>query len=183
MRAVSEDADELVMAREEWLSRLELDADQLASLRRSMTDIRVALMVDVVGMGELSAYEFAKAEAGALWGWPGLVGALFEANEPEQVGGGAIRVGVLIGVTELSPADAVRSACAMFPERRWSEPGVRTIAEHRFAAWDADKAPSRGPVRIEVHAAPGLSPITERQRQELLDDPDYALLHAVLRRA
>lgn len=180
---MSGEADELVRAGEEWLSRLELDADQLASLRKSMTDIRVALMVDVVGMGELSAYEFAKAEAGALWGWPDLVEALFEANEPEDIAGGAIQVGVLVGVTELSPADAVRSACAMFPERRWSEPGVRTIAEHQFARWDADTAPARGPVRIEVHAAPGLSPITDHQRQELLDDPHYAFLHDVLRRA
>jgi hypothetical protein len=166
---------------QEWLSTLDADEDQLTSLRKSMTDVRVAMMLDVVGMGALSAYEFAKAEAWLLWTWTGLTEERFEAIEPEQVEGGVMRIGVLIGVTALDPAEAVRSACAVLANRTWSEPAVRTIAEHQFSYWAADVRPARGPVRIEVHAAPGLSPITERQRQELLDNPDFGPLHDILR--
>lgn len=176
-----EKSDDYIRAGQEWLSRLDIDADQLVSLRKSMTDVRVAVIVDVVGMGEISAYGFAKAEAGRLWAWTELAEAHFEAGEPEQVEEGVIRVGVLVGVTELNPADAVRSACAVFADRKWSKPVARTIADHQFSYWVAAVQPSRGPVRIEVHAAPGLSPITERERQELLDNPDFAHLHDVLR--
>ncbi len=176
-----EEADDYARAGREWLSQLDMDADQLASLRKSMTDVRVGVIVDVVGMSALTAYEFAKAEAERLWAWTELAEARFEANEPEEVEGGAIRVGVLVGVTDLNPADAVRSACAVFADRTWSDPAPRTIAEHQFSYWAADAQPSRGPIRIEVHAAPGLSTITERQRQELLDDPAFVHLHDILR--
>jgi hypothetical protein len=73
------------------------------------------------------------------------------------------------------------SACAEFAGRTWNEPAVRTIAEHQFSYWAAHVRPERGPVRIEVHAAPGLTTLTERERQELLDDPGFWYLHDILR--
>jgi hypothetical protein len=139
-----EKVDDYIRAGQEWLSRLDIDADQLALLRKSMTDVRVGVIVDVVGMGEISAYGFAKAEAGRLWAWTELADARFEAGEPEQVEEGVIRVGVLVGVTELNPADAVRSACAVFADRKWSEPDARTIADHQFSYWVAGARPDRG---------------------------------------
>ncbi|PZS26941.1 MAG: hypothetical protein DLM58_19675 [Pseudonocardiales bacterium] len=174
-------ADDCVRAAHEHLLGLGLDAEQLAALRKSMTDIRVAIQVDVLAMSALTAYEFAKAEAYRLWAWAELAEALFDANEPEEIEGGALRAGVLVGVTELAPAEAVRSACAVFADRQWSEPAPRAIPQHQFAVWKADLRPSRGLLRIELHAAPGLSPITERRRQELLDDQDFAYLHDLLR--
>ncbi|MGH8573938.1 MAG: hypothetical protein ACREX8_15395 [Gammaproteobacteria bacterium] len=164
-------------AAEEWLSTLDLDADQLAALRKSMTDITVAISVDVVGMDSLHAYEFAKAEAGRLWTWSQLSEAIFEASEPEAIDDGVIRVGVLVGVTALDPVEAVRSACAEFQDRTWSEPAARTVAAHQFSYWTPNERPEHGPVRVEVHAAPGLITITERERQEMLDDPNLRHLH------
>lgn len=174
-------ADDVLRAARARLSELDLDADQLSALLGSMTDVRVAMQVDVVGMGELSAYELAKAEAANLLSWAGLSEAIFEANEPETGRSGAIGVGVLVGVTTLNPDAAVRSACAALPGRRWSAPQPRVIAEHQFASWCADPLPVRGPARIEVHAAPGLAIVTERQRREMLDDPELAHLHDLLR--
>ncbi len=178
---MSEEADALARGGREWLSRLDIDEAERASLWKSMTDMRVAIMVDVVGMSALSAFEFGKAEAERLWTWGGLAEALFEAAEPEEIEGGVLQVGVLVGSTDLDPADAVRSACAVLADRTWSEPAARTIAEHQFSYWAAAERPSRGPVRIEVHAAPGLATISEGQRQDMLDDPDFAHLHDVLR--
>jgi hypothetical protein len=106
---------------------------------------------------------------------------MLEATEPEAVEGGALRVGVLVGVTELEPIDAGRGACAALTHLRWGRPSTRTVAAHQFAFWEAASRPSRGCVRIEVHAAPGLAPITERQRQEMLADPQFAHLHHILR--
>lgn len=160
---------------------MDLAADQVTALVKSMTDIRVAMLVDAVGMAELSAYELAKAEAARLLSWAGLTEVIFEANEPEAVANGIVQVGVLVGVTTLEPAAAVRSACAALADRQWSAPRPQAIAEHQFALWCADPSTSRGPVRIEVHAAPGLATVTERQRRELLDDPDLAHLHDLLR--
>lgn len=146
-----------------------------------MTDIRVGMLVDTVGMGELSAYELAKAEAARLLSWAGLTEVILNANEPDPVPSGAVQVGVLVGVTTLEPATAVRSACVALADRRWSAPHPRTIAEHQFAFWRADPSPPRGPVRIELHAAPGLAIVTERERREILDNPDLAYLHDLLR--
>jgi hypothetical protein len=174
-------ADKVLRGARAQLSDLELTADQLRALLKSMTDIRVAMLVDMVGMGELSAYELAKAEAARLLSWAGLTEVIFDANEPETAPSGIVQVGVLVGVTTLEPAAAVRSACVALADRRWSAPHPRTIAEHQFAFWCADPSPSRGPVRIEVHAAPGLATVTERQRREMLDDPDLAYLHDLLR--
>jgi len=180
---VSGDADDSLAATRAQLSDLELAADELAALVRSMTDIRVAMLVETVGMGEISAYETAKAEAVRLLSWTGLTEAILDANEPETGPGGAVQVGVLVGVTTLEPATAVRSACAALADRRWSTPQPRTIPEHQFAFWCADPVPSSGPARIEVHAAPGLATVTERQRREMLDDPDLAHLHDLLRQS
>ena len=174
--AEREDADPDVAA-------LELAADQLAAMLRSVTDIRVAMLVDTIGMGELSAYETAKAEAARLLSWAGLSEVIFDANEPETGPTGSVQVGVLVGVTTLEPAAAVRSACATLAGRQWSPPQPRSIPEHQFAFWCADPIPSAGPVRIELHAAPGLATVTERQRREMLDDPDYAHLHDLLRQS
>ena len=175
--------DDLLRTALDQAAELEHDAEQLAALLRSMTDIRVGMTVDTVGMGELSAYELAKAEAARLLSWSGLVEARLEANEPETTPHGAIQVGVLVGVTTLEPEAAVRSVCAALDDRRWSAPQQGLIAEHRFASWSADPPAPQGPVRIEVHAAPGLAVVTDRQRREMLDDPDYAHLHEVLRRS
>lgn len=178
---MSDDADDVLAVARAQLSELDLAADQLAAMVKSMTDVRVAVMVEFVGMGELSAYETAKAEAARLLSWTGLTEVIFDANEPETGPGGAVQVGVLVGVTTLEPAAAVRSACAALADRRWSAPQPRAIAEHQFAFWCADPVPSSGPTRIEVHAAPGLATVTERQRREMLDDPDLAHLHDLLR--
>lgn len=180
---VSDEADDLLRTAREQLSEPGLAADELAMMLKSMTDVRVAMMVETVGMGELTAYETAKAEAARLLSWPELTEMIFDANEPETGPGGAVQVGVLVGVTTLQPADAVRSACAALADRRWSAPQPRTIAEHQFAFWCADPIPSSGPARIEVHAAPGLATVTERQRREMLDDPDLAHLHGLLRQS
>ena len=175
-----ESADEILRAARARLSELDLDADQLASLLRSMTDIRVAVLVDTVGMSDLSAYELAQAEAARLVSWPGLAEPILDANEPETVASGAVQVGVLVGVTDLEPAAAVRSACAWLTDRQWTSPRPRALAEHQFALWCPDPRPPRGVARIEVHAAPGLATVTERQRREMLDDPDLAHLHLIL---
>ena len=159
-------------ALEHLRAELEEAADGLTAWLRSLTDIRVAVLVDVVGAGELGAYELAKAEAARLLAWPGLVRAILDANEPETLPGGVVRVGVLVGVTTLDPAAAVRGACATFADRQWTEPRALTIPEHQCASWSADPPPARGPVRVEVHAGPGLATVTERQRRELLDDPE-----------
>jgi len=148
---------------------------------KTITDLRVVLTVHVVGMSALSAFELGKAEAERLWVWEDLAEALFEAAEPEEIEGGVIDVSVLVGVTELEPADAVRSACAVLADRTWSEPAVRTIPEHQYSYWEPETRPERGLVRVEVHAAPGLAPVSEGQRQDMLDDPDFAHLHDVLR--
>lgn len=177
------DADDVLAVARDQLSELDLAADQLAAMLRSMADVRVAMLVDMVGMGELSAYETAKAEAARLLSWTGLTEVIFDANEPETGPGGAVAVGVLVGATALEPAAAVRSACAALTDRRWSASRPRTIAEHQFAFWCADPVPASGPVRIEVHAAPGLATVTERQRREMLDDPDLAHLHGLLRQS
>ncbi len=63
--------DDLLRTALEQASELDRDADELAALLRSMTDIRVGMTVDTVGTGELSAYELAKAEAAKLLSWPG----------------------------------------------------------------------------------------------------------------
>lgn len=177
------DADDVLRAAREQLSELDLAADELAATLKSMTDVRVAMLVDTLGMGELSAYETAKAEAARLLSWTGLTEVIFDANEPETGPTGAVHVGVLVGVTTLEPASAVRSACAALVDRQWSVPQPRTIPEHQFAFWCADPPPSSGPTRIEVHAAPGLATVTERQRREMLDDPDLAHLHDLLRQS
>lgn len=177
---MSQEGDALRAARAA-LSELGLAADELAAMVESMTDIRVAMLVDVVGTGELSAYETAKTEAARLLSWDGLTKVIYEANEPERAPSGALSVGVLVGVTALGPAAAVRSACAALTGRSWSAPRRRTVPEHQFAFWSAEPVPSEGPVRIEVHAAPGLATVTERQRREMLDDPDLAHLHDLLR--
>lgn len=78
----------------------------------------------------------------------------------------ALRVGVLVGVTELPPVDAVRGACAILEHLHWTDPSTRTVAEHQVAFWEATPWHARGVVRIEVHVAPGLSPITERRRRD-----------------
>lgn len=176
-------SDDPLVDTHEQVAELNAAADGLAALLRSMTDLRIALIVDTVGMGELSTYELAKAEATRLLSWEGLVEVRLEANEPEAVPGGAIRVGVLVGVSTLAPDDAVRSACAALADRRWSEPRQGLVAEHRFALWCADPPVAEGPVRIAVHAAPGLAVVTDRQRREMLDDPDHSHLHDVLRRS
>lgn len=173
-------ADELLAAAREQAAELELAADQLASLLRSMTDVRVGVLIRAVGMGELSAYELAKAEAARLLSWSGLAELIFDANEPET-SGGAVEVGVLVGVTTLDPAEAVRSACAELTGRRWSPPQQRTVPAHQFAFWCAEPVPAQGLARVEVHAAPGLATVTDRQRREMLDDPDYSHLHDLLR--
>lgn|GEM_PF-3584930 len=173
--------DDRLSAVRAWLSELGLSADQLTAVLRSMTDVRVAVLVDSTGMNELSAYELAGSEAARLLSWDGLTEVIFDANEPETVPSGAVQVGVLVGVTTLEPATAVRSACAALADRLWSGPHQRAIPEHQFAWWCADPPPSSGPVRVEVHAAPGLSIVTERQRREMLDDPDLAPLHDLLR--
>lgn len=175
--------DDLLRTTLEQAAELDRDADELAALLRSMTDIRIGMTVDTVGTGELSAYELAKAEAARLLSWSGLHEVRLDANEPETTPSGAIQVGVLVGVTTLEPDAAVRSACAALADRRWSAPRQGLVAEHRFASWSADPPVAEGPVRIEVHAAPGLAFLTDRQRREMLDDPDHAHLHDVLRRS
>jgi hypothetical protein len=175
--------DDLRQTALDQASALHRDADDLAALLRSMTDIRIGMTVDTVGMGELSAYELAEAEAARLLSWAGLVEVRLDANEPETAPSGAIQVGVLVGVTTLEPDAAVRSACAALADRRWSAPRQGLMAAHRFAVWSADPPVAAGPVRIELHAAPGLALLTERQRREMLDDPDHAHLHDVLRRS
>lgn len=174
-------ADDLLSTARARLSELGLSGDQLTAALTSMTDVRVAMFVDAIGVNELNAYELAKAEAARLLSWAGLTETIFDAHEPETVPSGAIQVGVMVGVTTLEPAAAVRSACAALADRRWSRPYPRAIAEHQFASWCADPTPSWGPVRMEVHAAPGLAIVTERQRREMLDDPDFAPLHDLLR--
>jgi hypothetical protein len=168
--ADGQDVDADAAARAQ-LSELGLAADQLARMLLSVTDVRVAMLVETRGLGELSAYETAKAEAARLLSWAGLVEVILDANEPETGPAGSVRVGVLVGVITLELAAAVRSACAALADRRWSAPQQRTIPEHQFAFWCADPVPPMGPVRIEVHAAPGLATVTERQRREMLDDP------------
>lgn len=175
------DAEDLARAGRRMLSEQDLDPGDASVLQQSMSDTRVVLSVDTVGMDPVSAYQLAKSEATRLWAWPGLIDPLLDADEPEQIHGGVLRVGVLVGVTELAPVVAVRRACAVLKHRRWSAPSARTIAEHQFAWWEATPRPSRGAVRIEVHVAPGLSPITESRRQELLADPRFAYLHHILR--
>ncbi len=109
--------DDLRQTALDQASALHRDADDLAALLRSMTDIRIGMTVDTVGMGELSAYELAEAEAARLLSWAGLVEVRLDANEPETAPSGAIRVGVLVGVTTLEPDAAVRSACAALADR------------------------------------------------------------------
>lgn len=158
-------------------SEFDLDAEQFAAWLRSTTDIRVGMHVVCVGLGALGAYETAKAQAARLVSWAGLTELRLDANEPETGPDGAVEVGVLVGVTALAPADAVRSACAELADRAWDGPHPLRIPEHQFAFWAADPPPDHGPVRIELHAAPGLAMVTERQRRELLDDllrPDDA---------
>jgi hypothetical protein len=43
-----------------------LDPGEVAELLKSMTDIRVVLSVDIVGMDEIDAYALAKSEASRL---------------------------------------------------------------------------------------------------------------------
>ena len=162
-------------------SELDVAADQLTAWLRSMTDVRVGMHVVTAGMGELAAYETAKAQAARLVSWADLTELRLDANEPEPGPDGLVQVGVLVGVTALDPASAVRSACAELDDRVWDGPHALRIAEHQFAVWCADPAPAEGPVRVEVHAAPGLAFLTERRRREMLDDPDYAHLHHRLR--
>ena len=102
------------------VSELEAAADELAALVRAMTDVRVAMLVDVVGAGGFGAYELAKAEAARLLTWSGLTEAILDADEPEATPEGPLRVGVLVGVTPLEPAAAVEGACGALPDRRWS---------------------------------------------------------------
>ncbi|MBA2309163.1 MAG: hypothetical protein H0W01_07680 [Pseudonocardiales bacterium] len=175
------DAGDLIRAAQAELLALDLDPDDLAALRKSMSDIRVALVVDIVGMDELGAYELAKTQACRLWAWPDLTEPRLDADEPEEIEGGVLRVGVLVGVTELPPIEAVRGACAVLENLSWSPPSTRTIAAHQAAYWTAVPRPSSGCVRIEVHAAPGLATITERRRQEMLADPAFAYMHDILR--
>jgi hypothetical protein len=95
--------------------------------------------------------------------------------------GSVPRVGVLVDVTELEPIQAMRGACAMLTHLRWSRPSARTVAARQFAFWEAASRTSHGCVRIEMRAGPGLAPIAERQRPEMLADPQLAHLHHILR--
>jgi hypothetical protein len=121
------------------------------------------------------------ADAARLLSWTGLTEVIFDANEPEKPAEGVVEVGVLVGTTLLEPAAAVRSACTELADRQWSPPQQRSVPAHQFASWCADPLPERGVARVEVHAAPGLATVTERQRREMLDDPDLSHLHDLLR--
>lgn len=178
---MSEEAEAAIRGARDRLSRLDIDEAQRAALRKGITDVRVVLTVHVTGMSTPKAVERAKAEADRLWAWDGLTEPLFEAAEVEEPDCDDIEVSVLIGVTDLAPADAVRSVCAVFADRRWSQPAARTIPEHQFSYWEPTSRPSWGPFRIEVDVGPGLTPISEGQRRDMLDDQDFAHLHDILR--
>jgi hypothetical protein len=153
-RPVADPDDDLLR---DTAADLERAADELTRWVASMTEVRVALLVFVVGHGPLTAYELARAEAARLAGWDGLARVVLDADEPEPVADGALRVGVLVGPTALDPDAAVRGACAVLDDRGWSAPRSLSVAEHRGAYWEAAPLPERGVARIEVHAAPGLA--------------------------
>lgn len=87
---------------------------------RDVTDIRVALIVESIGLDDLDASQLARKQAYRLWAWPHLTEAGFDVDWPEELDNGALRVSVLVGVTDLPPIEAVRGACAVFEDLSWT---------------------------------------------------------------